>query len=328
MWDLPSRRVIKMRYPLFLMLFVLALSIAAAPAASGKDIPAAILLSCSGDVSVERDGGGKEPGSFGLALYAGDVVTTSVDSAAEIHFENGMWLQVGSSSSMKIKGAATEHQPSGVPVGDESFKVVQNMMRLKDPKGASSLAALRSAPGQPEIDLVSPCQTKILTADPSFVWESGDPGEELLLTIYDEKGIYHQAKIRGGSVYEYPSDAPALSAGISYSWTVETTDPLRVPPLRSRAAFFEVIPEDEAVKLDRSLSMIDPEEIPNGSTYHFLRASVYFDYGLLEDAISEMELAMENGPATKEMHSILARLYAEAGRPTEAMSEYDRIFEK
>jgi hypothetical protein len=317
-----------MRQSILFITFIFAISILVPQAAAGEDGPAAILLSCTGEVIVERNSGGEVPGTFGLALYAGDEIKTSADSGAEIHFENGMWLQVGASSNMKIKSAATKTQPSGVQVGDESFKVVQNMMRLKDPKGASSLAALRSAPGKPEIALISPCQTKILTVTPAFVWESDDLKEELLLTIYDEKGICHETKIQGGSRYEYPSGAPALETGISYSWTIETTDPLRVPPLRSTAAFFEVISKEEITKLDESLGMIDPEEIPNGSTYHFLRASVYFEHGLLEDAIDEMQLAMVDGDGTKEMHSILARLYAEAGRPGEAMSEYDRIFEK
>ena len=316
-----------MKKTMLFTVLVFALSIAALPSQAAEDIPAAILLSCTGEVTIEKNSGGEIPGSFGLALYTGDVVKTAAESGAEIHFENGMWLQVGASSSMKIKSAATKSQPSGVKVGDESFKVVQNMMKLKDPKGASSLAALRSSPEKPEIALVSPCQTKILTGIPSFVWESGDLKEELLLTIYDEKGIYHETKINGGSSYEYPSGGPELATGISYSWTVETTDPLRVPPLRSTAAFFEVISKEETEKLDGSLGMIDPEDIPNRSTYHFLRASVYFEHGLLENAIDEMEKAMEEGSGTKEMHSILARLYAEAGRPGDAMSEYDLIFD-
>ncbi len=317
-----------MRKFILFIIFMSIASIFAGQAPASEDIPAAILLSCTGEVTVERNSGGEVPGSFGLALYAGDEVNTSVESGAEIHFENGMWLQVGASSSMKIKSASTKTQPSGIKVGDESFKVVQNMMRLKDPKGASSLAALRSAPDKSEIVLVSPCQTKVLTANPAFEWVSNDLKEELLLTIYDEKGICHETRIKDLSIYEYPSSAPALETGISYSWTIETTDPLRVPPLRSPAAFFEVISKEEIAKLDESLAMIDPEEIPNGSTYHFLRASVYFEHGLLEDAITEMQKAMVDGDGTKEMHSILARLYAEAGRPCEAMSEYDRIFEK
>jgi hypothetical protein len=314
-----------------LTIICLAICVLAAPALSvsaEEDKPAAILLSCSGDVTVERETGGEEPCTFGLALYAGDIVKTGSDSAAEIHFENGMWLQVGASSSMKIKSAATKTQPSGVKVGDGSFKVVQNMMKLKDPKGASTLAALRSSPGKPEIALISPCQTKVLTATPDFAWEAGGLDEELLLTIYDEKGVFHETKIAGAAGYGYPDDAPGLAPGISYSWTVETTDPLRVPPLRSTAAFFEVISVEESKALDKSLAMIDPDEIKNFSTYHFLRASVYFEYGLLENAIAEMEMAMEGGDGTREMHSILARLYAEAGRSEEAMSEYDRIFEK
>jgi hypothetical protein len=318
-----------MRYLFAVITVSLVLSFMVQPAiAEDEGIPAAILLSCSGKVTVVRSGGVTVPGSFGLPLYDGDEVKTSAASQAEIHLESGMWLQVGPNSSMKIQDARTKNQSSGVKVGDESFKVVQNMMRLKDPKGTSSLAALRSAPGKPAIALISPCQTRVLTASPTFEWESGGLDEELLLTVYNEKGVHYEAKIPGGSSYDYPSGATALSPGISYSWTVETTDPLRVPPLHSTAAFFEVISEDDAGKLDGSLGMIDPEEIPNNSTYHFLRASIYFDHGLLENAISEMEQAMEGDAGTKEMHSILARLYAEAGRTGEAMSEYDRIFEK
>ncbi len=329
MGTLPLKGENTMRHFTAFMVMILTLSVLAPHAAAGEeDVPAAILLSCTGEVTVERNSGGKIPGSFGLALYAGDEVKTSAASEAEIHFENGMWLQMGVSSSMKIKGTRTKTQPSGVKVGDESFKVVQNMMRLKDPRGTSSLAALRSAPGKPEIALISPCQTRVLTATPTFEWESSGLDEELLLTIYNEKGIHYETKIPGSASYDYPSGAPALATGISYSWAVETTDLLRVPPLRSTASFFEVISEDETGKLDESLGMIDPKKIPNCSTYHFLRASVYFDHGLLEDAINEMKQAMEGDAGMKEMHSILARLYAEAGRTGEAMSEYDRIFEK
>ena len=318
-----------MRHFTAVVAMILTLSVLAPHAAAGEqEIPSAILLSCTGGVTVERNSGGEVPGSFGLALYAGDEVKTSADSQAEIHFENGMWLQVGANSNMKIKSNSTKTQLSGVKVGDESFKVVQNMMRLKDPKGTSSLAALRSAPGKPEIALISPCQTLVLTEYPTFEWESSDLDEEMLLTVYNEKGIHYETKIPGGSSYEYPSGAPALSPGISYSWAIETTDPLRVPPLRSTASFFEVISKDDAGKLDESLGMIDREKISNGCTYHFLRASVYFDHGLLENAISEMEQIMEGDAETKEMHSILARLYAEAGRNGEAMAEYDHIFEK
>ena len=318
-----------MRYSFAVIAVCLVLSFMVQPAAAEDEgILVAILLSCSGEVTVERNSGGTEPGVFGLALFAGDEVRTSVSSSAEIHFEDGTWLEVGANSSMKIKGAKTKTRSTGVEIGDKIFKGVQNMMRLKDPKGTSSLAALRSSPTKPEIALISPCQTRVLTANPIFEWESNKLDEELLLTVYNEKGVHYETKIPGGSSYDYPSGAPALSTGISYSWTVETTDPLRVPPLRSTAAFFEVLSEDSAGKLDESLGMIDPEKIPNESTYHFLRASVYFDYGLLENAISEMEQAMEGDAGTKEMHSILARLYAEAGRTGEAMSEYDRIFEE
>ena len=57
-------------------------------------------------------------------------------------------------------------------------------------------------------------------------------------------------------------------------------------------------------------------------------SAVYYNHGLLENAIAEMKEAMAEGGETMEMHSILARLYVEAGQTERAMAEYDCIFDK
>lgn len=297
------------------------------PAAAGADgdIPAAILLSCSGEVTVARADGGRAAGSFGMPLYAGDEVLTAEGSGAEIHFENGTWLEVGANGRLMIKGAGTERRSDGVDVGEKSFDVVQNMLRLKDPSGASSLASLRSAPQTPQIVLRSPCNTSILPGAAEFAWEAPELDEPLRFTLYGDAGVIHSAEVRGSGSLPYPDDAPALKPGITYSWTVETTDPLRIPPIRSVAAFFEILPGDEAAALDGELAAIDPSGIRNEATYHFLRASAFFGHGLNEDAIAEMRAALAGEGGTPEMRAILARLLAETGRTAEAMEEYGRI---
>ena len=198
------------------VLALLALALVSVPVSAEDGSPTAILLSCSGKVTIVREGGETLEGTFGMALFPGDEVRTAADSEAEIHFENGMWLQVGPDSEMKIKGGSTKSQPSGVKVGDESFRVVQNMMKLKDPKGASSLAALRSAPGQPEIALISPCQTKVLPPAPAFSWKAEGLDEELQLTIYDEAGVHFKTDVKGGSAYAYPADANCTSLTVRH----------------------------------------------------------------------------------------------------------------
>jgi hypothetical protein len=306
---------------------VLASAVLAASVLAQRDVPAAILLSCAGDVTVIRAGGERTHGSFGLPLYAGDEVRTADGAEAEIHFENGTWLQVGANGRMMIKGAGTERGGAGVAVGEKSFDVVQNMLRLKDPSGTSSLASLRSAPQTPQIVLHSPCNTSIRPGDVMFEWEAPDLDEALRLTLYGNAGVVYTAPVSGSGSLAYPDDASALQPGVTYSWTVETTDPLRIPPIRSAAAFFEILSADEDAALDGELAAIDPSQIRNRATWHFLRASAFFGHGLNEDAIDELRGALEEGGGTREMRAILARLLAETGRTAEAMEEYGRIMD-
>jgi tetratricopeptide (TPR) repeat protein len=126
----------------------------------------------------------------------------------------------------------------------------------------------------------------------------------------------------------YPSDAPELVPGVTYSWVLETTDPLVFPPLRSEAAFFEVLSMEEKRQVDASLGEISETRKPGESTYHFVCASVYYEHGLMDDAISETSLALEIDPDNTALHAILARLYAETGRSEEALREYDRLLEQ
>lgn len=191
-----------------------------------------------------------------------------------------------------------------------------------------SLAGLRSAGKAPDIELESPCQTTIRSSQPRFEWKASDPNAELRLKLYDEAGIHWQRDIRGVTSVDYPTDAEPLGPGVTYSWTLETTDPLRFPPLRSQAAFFEIMPPEEAKALETSLGSIDRAALPSESAFRIVRASMYFRGKLMNEAIEEMRKALELDPENMALHAILARLYAETGRTAEAMGEYDKILEK
>jgi tetratricopeptide (TPR) repeat protein len=320
--------------------FLLAMLAAALPLhaeASPKDTPKApiaILFSCTGDVEVTKSEGDIVKGAFGLSLFVGDEVRVGRDSKAEILFQDNNRIQIGANSRLQVKspvdGVAASEARSGTPekVGERSFEIVQNFLRLKDAQGTTSLARLRSLDKKAEIRAISPCQTKIIGTLPKFRWHAADPTEGLRLTVYDEDGIHWQYKVQGVSEFDYPPDAPPLLPDVNYSWTLETTDPLQFPPLRSRAAFFEIITPKEEKVLWSSLADIDEEKSLSPPAAHLLRASLFFRHGLLESAIDETEKALKDESGNATLHAVLAQLYTQVGRTEDALTEYDQLLEK
>lgn len=297
--------------------------LAAGPIRSYGSAPAAVLTSCKGTVTVVRPGG-SGPATFGLPLNDGDEVKTGAGGEAEIMFSAGNWVQIGPSSSMKIKGrpgdkpeVAADKAKSG------NFEVVQNFLKLKSSEGTSAISGLRSGEKPAVLEPIAPCQTRVRTAQPTFRWKIADPATELRLTVYGENKVVWQTDVVNATTITYPAGAPALKPGVSYSWTLETTDPLVTPPLRTPASFFELIAPADAQTLDTDLSALDANK-PGPVTYHLMRASLFFDRGLVEDAIVETESAVASDPDNGSLHTILGRLYAEAGRTRDAITELNQ----
>jgi|GEM_PF-1342673 len=281
--------------------------------------PTAVLMACHGVVTVQRADGSPVEGRFGLSLHPGDRVRTGRNGHAEIALEDGTWLEVGPGSGMGIK-TRSEAKPPTPTAPTDGFEVVQKFIRLRDSEGGSVITGLRG--GGAALRAISPVQTRVRPDAIRFAWKTAHPGDELQLTLYDENGIAWSKSVTGTTSVDYPASAPALRAGVGYSWTVETTDPLVIPPRRSKAAYFEVLPGKEADTLREALATIDSNR-PNGrSTYHVMRASVFFDHGLLSDAIDETNRALAGDPNNADLHVILARLYAKSGRSEDALREF------
>jgi hypothetical protein len=276
--------------------------------------------------------GTSSPAAFGLALSDGDEVKTAAGAEAEIMFSAGNWVQIGPNSSMRIKNHAAA-APSGAsdkvegskkePAASGSFEVVQSFLRLKNSEGSSAIGGLRSGEKPTPLTLVSPCQTRVRTSQPEFKWKIDDPSTELRLSVYGGSKSLWQTDVSNTITFTYPAQAPALKPGVSYSWTLETTDPLVSPPLRTPASFFEIIAPSDATTLDADLSRLDANQ-PGPVTYHLTRASLYFDHGLVDEAITETESALAADPDNQSLHAILARLYADTGRSHDAMTELNK----
>ncbi len=296
------------------------------PVAAEK--PVAILLSCRGAADVSRSGGQSQPGSFGLPLYEGDEVQTGEDSEAEIHFENGTWIIIGSRSRMQVKAQPQAGRSARPEKESRSFESVQEFIKLKNYKGSSSMVGLRSGEKCRDLRPIAPCDTRIRTMRPLFQWSCSDSTKKLRVVLYNEEAVQWEQKVPAGTSLRYPEEAPPLAPGTVYSWAVETADPLVFPPIRSQAAFFEILSPEEERDLALALKSLEKEEIPSVLALHFVRASLFFDAGCVNEAIAETRTALEKDPDNATLHSILAHLYAEGGRPVEALGEYKHLLEK
>jgi tetratricopeptide (TPR) repeat protein len=289
------------------------------------DTPVAILLSCRGNVEIVKGDGQNVEGTFGLPLFEGDEVKTGEESEAEIHFENGTWIVVGARSRLQVMAQPGAKRQEAEKTESETFQTVSDFIKLKDYRGSSSIVGLRSAGKCRDLRIISPCDTKIRPKRPVFEWHCSDETKSLRFQLYEDDKLHWEQKISGKKKLTYPEDAPPLLVNTSYSWIIETADPLIIPPVRSQAAFFEIISEDEEQKLASALENIESEEIPSGLAYHLVRASLFFDFGLLVEAIDETKMAIAKDPTNRILHSVLARLLEQAGRAEEALEEYNRI---
>jgi len=308
------------------VLVVVAAAWCPAAALSQPGTPAAVLTSCKGPVTVIH-AGAPAPASFGLALTDGDEVKTGAGAQAEIMFAAGNWVQIGANSSMQIKGHPGAAPASAADKSEKgnngSFEVVQSFLKLKNSEGSSAIGGLRSGEKASRLVALSPCQTHVRTSQPVFKWKIDDPSTELKLTVFGASNTVWQTTVSNTTSATYPADATALKPGVSYSWTLETTDPLVSPALRTPASFFELIAPADATTLDTDLAKLDAGKA-GSVTYHLTRASLYFDRGLVEDAITETENALSADPDNQSLRSILARLYAETGRTQDAMTELNK----
>lgn len=293
---------------------------------ASEGVPAAVLVSVGGPVAVTRTDGTTIKASFGMQLLAGDLVTTGEDGKAEIMLDGGNWLQLGSNSSITIMEPRRTGPASAGAPETKNFEVVQNFIKLRTSEGTSTLTGLRGKGGDNErLIALSPCQTKVRGTRPTFRWQIDDPDTELQIVVSGPSGVLWQKEVTRATELPYSDDAPALEAGVTYSWKLESTDPLLYPPLVTKAAYFEIMSDEDVASLDVALDAIDAQDRPGAPAYHVVRASIYFDHGLVEEAITETRTAMSLDADNPSLRAILAQLYRKSGRSDLALAEYEKL---
>jgi len=297
------------------------LLLAVAAQANAQDA-AAVLMSREGDVAIVRSGGSSEKALFGANLRAGDELRTGDASSADVLFATGQSIHLGPGSNITIQGAPQTGQDSA----DRSFGTATRFLQLKESRGTSSYTGLRSAGKNSALRAVAPCQTSVRSVQPVFRWKAPKDAGELALVVYHDGGELWRSTVEGATELRYPDDAPALEPGVPYSWTLESTDPLRFPPLRAPASFFEVLSLESSAEVDRALAAMENSEL-SASGRALVQAGTFYDYELFADAIDATEVALEESGGEEELRAILANLYLETGRTEDAIAVYDGLLD-
>ncbi len=261
-------------------------------ASASADAALAVLMNTTGQVTVVRADGKELSGTLGLDLFSGDEVQTGVGGAAEIYFSAGHWVQLGANSRSQI--GVKPSSAKSPATDEEGVEVVQNFLKLRSAEGTSTINTVRSGSNNAELVSVLP-QQALRHHNPTFVWRSSDASLELELLVRAEGRVIWSANVTGKSELVYPQDAPALAAGKTYDWLVRSTDPL-FGEVQSEATFFTLLDSQAVTALTEALDSVDKSKALDAAARHLVRSRVFFKYGLIEDAIAEIQSAASADP--------------------------------
>ena len=74
---------------------------------------------------------------------------------------------------------------------------------------------------EPTPSLYAPQAAKAYSTHPTFYWSTADDTQKVLFRLMSDKGVTIFESTITGSHFTYPSDAPNLSPGNTYRWTIK-----------------------------------------------------------------------------------------------------------
>jgi hypothetical protein len=157
--------------------------------------------------------------------------------------------------------------------------------------------------GLPGPFLYAPHRAKSYSANPTFYW--GQPGamNEFTLRVYDSSDdIVFEVTVHGKS-YTYPSSAPALKPGETYSWTVQLASGLMAEPAEPVELVVQSLSERAPVK--SALAPISG----HGLQDQLRRAQIFEDARIWYDAVASYSDVIAKFPDQPEAYKRRGEIY-------------------
>jgi len=151
--------------------------------------------------------------------------------------------------------------------------------------------------------LYAPHRAKSYSANPTFSW--GQPGSmnEFTLRVYDSSdNVVFEETVHGKS-YTYPTSAPALRPGETYSWSVQLAAGLMAEP--AEPVEFVVQSLEERKPVQSALEKI----AGHGAQDQLRRAQVFEDARLWYDAVAAYSDVIAKFPREPEAYKRRGEIY-------------------
>ena len=309
-------------YALAVLLFIFLLTFISA---EEKKEAIAIVTSFKGSVHIERDGEEILPDAM-IELYAGDKIGTGDDGNIVILYTSGKFRSIGASSSIIIE---PERGRGG---GDETEKKEVEEKESSDfePLFAFKAAGERSrgrttvrAVDTTGIFILEPGNSRILEAQPHFLWTSISDAEEYHLKI-QRMGVSVGETTTGDTALAYPDDWQPLEKEKSYVMELEAKKEGKT--IASKKALFRILSEEKKETLEKEKQAIN-ENAPDEITAHLLLCELYKEHKLHFLAIIELKELISLAPDIPEFHRSLSEVYNGFGLLKESNRELD-IYKK
>lgn len=239
-----------------------------------------------------------------LSLRAGDQVQATGNARAVLMFTGGQGtVTVSAANSPYTVQTPATSAPPGQTQG-----LIANISRILagKKKELTFVPLAVRGPKQPPL-LLSPRQGK-LRGPPVLEWLGSDQ-LRYTVRVSGPQGLVWQQGNLPRAPLPYPTTAPPLLPGVSYSWEVEARDFAR------QRGQFTILPPEEIVKVREILDTMGPPTLSGypRNTVILMRAGFLFAQELYVEALEELRTAIVADPDEPTLHLMLGQVYERTG---------------
>ena len=301
--------------PLFLIVLLASSPISRAHAAE----PVAVIIEIhlgGGQVQVRHSGETSwRPAQSLLSLRADDQITILKDARITVVFRGARRTKVFTEADSPITVASDDGTASGGRPRVVWNALFQFLTGVRHDPDLAPIVVRQGPP--PRVTILSPLDGRLLPGSLRFEWTGCERSGCRVRVISPEGTVWMTSDVREGGML-YPTDGPALIAGVRYRWELEAPN----APLQH--AFFELLSADEADGVRSALATLNSSEATGASPASLvaLRSAYLIQARLYSDARRELSSAIAADPAEPTFHYLQALLSERTGLADLAAQEY------
>jgi hypothetical protein len=250
-----------------------------------------------------------------LALRTGDQIRVSGEARASLVFTGGKGAQAVSAANSPF----TVQVPAAAGAGDKAKALagsVTDFLAGKQ-KDLAYLPLSVRAVRPPRVLQLQPRETKLMPGTVTFEWSGSETLRYKIRVLGPQGPLWEQSNLPRKAI-AYPASAPALEAGIRYSWQLETEG----HPMQQ--VEFQILAADDAKRVRESLDILTPDSLSGypPSSVALMRAGYVIRDGLYAEARRELMTALAKDPDEPTLHMLLGQVYEQVGLGELAQREF------